>query len=351
MGTMLPASSIFNPRVSVIVTAHDRLSYLARALSSVAGQSLSPTEFEVIVVTNLDVDQIRPIVADPRVQIITEVSASLGQKIATAFRHTRGEVICLLEDDDAFTPDKLSTVLAEFAHDAQLGYFHNHYSLMGPDDRSFPPSRFRARTDRLLHARGQVRIQPETRWNAVHQLRGIYPEFNNSCISVRREMLERSIHLLPIADLATDQFLLLLALRSPWTIVLDPRRLTKVRLHVANTSHISQESRVVAPHGLLEVSQRNAHAIEALGEPLKEGQPHDYCQIVDSVIAVERTLLDLRGAEIRRARYREAFRQLFRFRSSYVIQTRYPLLIMVGMAIFSPAVALSLYRTVAGQIS
>lgn len=107
----------------------------------------------------------------------------------------------------------------------------------------------------------------------------------------------------------------------------------------------------MVPQGLLEVSQRNVQALDAVGETLKEGQPSEYRQIVDSVLAVEKALLDLRGAEIRRARYREDFGQLMRLRSSYVVKTRRPLLLATGTASLSPAVALSFYRTMGGRIS
>ena len=344
---MVPAS----PLVSVIVTAHDRLSYLPNALASLERQTLDRSDFEVVVVTNREVSEVRPLVANEEVQLLSEPNPSLGQKIATAFRHAQGKVICFLEDDDAFRPDKLAIVVEEFERRSDLGYFHNHYSLVDAADHLLPPSTFRARTDRLLRSQGPVRLTSEERWSHIRRLGGMYPEFNNSCISVRRELLESHLRLLTLADLATDQLLLLLVLRSPWTLLLDGRRLTSVRLHGANVSQISETSRSGTSRGLVHISQRNVCALEALVESLKEGQSPQYCGIVDSVLAVEKTLHDLRVPETRRGRYWEDLGHLLRLRSTYVVQTRRPLLLMVGMAALSPALARSFYRSFAGRIS
>ncbi len=339
-----------SPRVSVIVTAHDRQSYLHSALVSLDQQSLPREEFEVVLVSNIEEAYLRPLLPNLPLRMVLEKRLGLGQKIATALPLCRAPIICFLEDDDAYAPEKLSTVLDEFRNDPQLGFYHNHYNLADGDGRQLPASIFRARTDRILRAAGQVRLGGHDRWAFLPRLEGIYPEFSNSCISIRRDMLEEHLDWLAQADLATDQFLLLLALRNPWNITIDARRLTTVRLHGANTSRISRESRNQASGGTRDLSERNYHALSGLAGRLKEGQPPEYSRIVDSVIAVETALLDLRR-RADRGQYTRDLRSLMELRTTYPIKTREPLIGLTLLGVVLPSAAQKLYRSLAGQIS
>lgn len=101
------------PRVSVVVPSHNRARLLRRTLQSILAQRF--TDLEVILVDDGSTDDTPALTAraDPRVVVIRNrepsgVSAARNRGIAAA----RGEWIAFCDDDDLWSPDKLSHQLA-----------------------------------------------------------------------------------------------------------------------------------------------------------------------------------------------------------------------------------------------
>ena len=97
------------PLVSVVVPSHNRARLLRRTLQSILAQHL--TDLEVVVVDDGSTDDTADITAevDPRIVVIRNrepkgVSAARNRGIAAA----RGEWIAFCDDDDLWSPDKLS---------------------------------------------------------------------------------------------------------------------------------------------------------------------------------------------------------------------------------------------------
>lgn len=100
------------PLVSVVVPSHNRARLLRRTLQSILAQHL--TDLEVVLVDDGSTDETAEIAsrADPRIQVLrnrqpTGVSAARNRGIAAA----RGEWIAFCDDDDLWSPDKLSRQL------------------------------------------------------------------------------------------------------------------------------------------------------------------------------------------------------------------------------------------------
>jgi glycosyltransferase involved in cell wall biosynthesis len=100
------------PRVSVIVPTHNRAHLLNRTLRSILAQDLR--DLEVIVVDDGSTDDMRRVGdADPRIIVVRNVkrqgvSGARNAGIATA----RGTWIAFCDDDDLWSPAKLSRQLA-----------------------------------------------------------------------------------------------------------------------------------------------------------------------------------------------------------------------------------------------
>jgi len=110
---------VSSPYISVIIPVYNRTQYVGEAINSVLNQTLDKDKYEIIVVTNVDLPE------REGVKIIKSNERWLGPKIAEGILNARGEVICLLEDDDLFLHNKLETVYKVFKEHPELGLFKN----------------------------------------------------------------------------------------------------------------------------------------------------------------------------------------------------------------------------------
>jgi glycosyltransferase involved in cell wall biosynthesis len=110
------------PAVSVILPVHNRADVLGRAIRSVLDQHLK--EFELIVVDDGSTDNSAAVAksfSDPRIRVI-ELGENHGGNAArnAGVRAAGAPLIAFLDSDDTYLPEKLETVVAEFARRAEL---------------------------------------------------------------------------------------------------------------------------------------------------------------------------------------------------------------------------------------
>ncbi|WP_050349041.1 glycosyltransferase family 2 protein [Arsenicicoccus sp. oral taxon 190] len=111
MTTLDPA-----PRVTVVMPTYRRPEMLREALGSAVAQTLR--DLEILVCDNADDPAARQVVesfADDRITYLgrPENLGMIGNAL-DGFRRARGEFVIKLDDDDAFEPDALATMLAGF---------------------------------------------------------------------------------------------------------------------------------------------------------------------------------------------------------------------------------------------
>ena len=98
-----------NPKVSVIITTHNRAEMLPHAVGSVLAQTF--TDYEIIIVDDCSTDHTQDVIAkfdDPRVRSLRhEVNKRQAAAINTGISDARGEYIAFLDDDDEWLPAKL----------------------------------------------------------------------------------------------------------------------------------------------------------------------------------------------------------------------------------------------------
>ncbi|MEM9419653.1 MAG: glycosyltransferase [Planctomycetota bacterium] len=112
------------PLVSVIMANHDYGQMIGDAIQSVLDQTYG--RFELIVVddgsTDDSVQAIQPFLAkDTRVTLICQENLGQGGAWNTAFDRCRGDILCLLDSDDMFEPEKLATIVETFQSMPDVG--------------------------------------------------------------------------------------------------------------------------------------------------------------------------------------------------------------------------------------
>ena len=103
-----------NPTVSVIINNYNYDCFLSEAINSALNQTYSNTE--IIVVDDGSTDNSRDIIAGYGDQIIPILKENGGQSSALnlGFAVSKGEIICFLDSDDAWHPQKVECVAGAF---------------------------------------------------------------------------------------------------------------------------------------------------------------------------------------------------------------------------------------------
>jgi glycosyltransferase involved in cell wall biosynthesis len=123
-----------NPAVSVILPVHNRADVLGRAIQSVLDQHLR--EFELIIVDDGSTDgsvAVAKSFADPRIKIM-ELGENRGGNAArnAGIRAAGAPLIAFLDSDDTYLPDKLETIIAEFARRPELDLLVDSFVKVQP---------------------------------------------------------------------------------------------------------------------------------------------------------------------------------------------------------------------------
>jgi glycosyltransferase involved in cell wall biosynthesis len=126
--------------LSVCIYTHNRAKLLAQALDSVYDQTLSPEQYEVIVVDNLSTDNTREVIEDfikhkPNLRYFYEESLGISYARNRGWREACGEYIGFL-DDDGISPPEWLGIAAEVIHllspDLVGGPFYPSYGVPKP---------------------------------------------------------------------------------------------------------------------------------------------------------------------------------------------------------------------------
>lgn len=97
--------------VSIVVTNYNYEKFLAQAIDSCLGQDFE--NVEVVVVDDGSTDRSREIIEGygDSVVVVVKENGGLASAVNAGFAASRGDLVCLLDSDDAFTTDKVSKVV------------------------------------------------------------------------------------------------------------------------------------------------------------------------------------------------------------------------------------------------
>ncbi len=102
------------PKISVIINNYNYAPFISQALASAFGQETPPTE--VIVVDDGSTDESRKILEAYRgtVRLVFQENSGQAAAINAGVHASRGEILCFLNSDDWWSPNKLASVAAAF---------------------------------------------------------------------------------------------------------------------------------------------------------------------------------------------------------------------------------------------
>ena len=213
-----------NIEISVLITSAfpDRKELLLGAIKSVLEQD-TMVPYEVILIKSYSDTDIEKFCVSNGINCILITHQYIGKKLARGIVESRGELICLLDDDDLFLPIKISTVYKKFQDRKDLVYYHN----------SFIPIDLQGQ---LLYKKDtvfQFLISLNKRLNerTIPSLFKYSPDFNNSCISFKKKILLNWIDLLEEIEISSDSFLFYIAIESQGYLQIDSEPLSYYRIH------------------------------------------------------------------------------------------------------------------------
>jgi len=115
---------MFNPSVSVIINNYNYGHFVGQAIDSALRQTYD--RLEVIVVDDGSTDNSRAVIESYGKEIVTVLKPNGGQASAfnAGFARSSGEIVCLLDADDLFLPNKVEKIVAPYTDQAIGWCFH-----------------------------------------------------------------------------------------------------------------------------------------------------------------------------------------------------------------------------------
>lgn len=140
------------PRISVVIPVFNRAGVLPRAIDSVLSQDFQ--DFELIVADDKSSDGSTDVARDyddPRVRVV-DLQAHAGSNAArnAGIRAATADLVAFLDSDDAYLPNKLSTVVEEFSRQPKLDVLVDSFVKVDP-------SRKRERRNPRISSRTEFR--------------------------------------------------------------------------------------------------------------------------------------------------------------------------------------------------
>jgi glycosyltransferase involved in cell wall biosynthesis len=220
-----------NPLVSVLTGNYNYASFLGEAIESVVAQTY--TKFEMIVCDDGSTDKSVEVVEeyvkrDPRVRLIRQQNGGQASAWNTAYRESRGEIICFLDADDRYLPEKLKTVVEAFQSEPDSGFAGDRMhriDIVGRRNGILP-----------------LTADPPSGWYGPFVLRfGVCPPALNfgSALSLRKEVSELIFPLPEVLRTCADTVIMTLGpLMTPIIGISAP--LTEYRYHGRNAFNSSK---------------------------------------------------------------------------------------------------------------
>ena len=119
------------PKVTVVITTYNSITYLPETLESVLRQTF--TDFEVLLVDDGSTDstvQWASELVDSRVKLITQENQGVCVARNTGIAHALGEYVAFLDSDDLWEPTKLEKQVRYFEDNPSLGLVHTWLALI-----------------------------------------------------------------------------------------------------------------------------------------------------------------------------------------------------------------------------
>ncbi|BAZ11089.1 putative glycosyl transferase [Calothrix sp. NIES-4071] len=176
------------PLVSILINNYNYAPYLKQAIDSALNQTYVNTE--VIVVDDGSTDNSRDIINEYGNQIIPVFKINGGQASAmnAGFAASKGEIICLLDSDDIYLPEKVSEIVNLFKSQANIDWvFHESAPIKSEEISN---TEFKELVHKVYCLNSESPKKIDFRTNILNaELPNFTPSTSNLCFS--RAVLEK----------------------------------------------------------------------------------------------------------------------------------------------------------------
>ncbi|WGV27603.1 glycosyltransferase family 2 protein [Halotia branconii] len=126
------------PVVSIIIGNYNYERFVGQAIDSVLKQTYQ--NIEVIVVDDGSKDKSREVISQYGDLIVPIFKENGGQpsNYNAGFAQSTGEIICFLDSDDMFVPDKIEKVVKTFKSSEEIGWCFHSMQLIDEDNNTLP---------------------------------------------------------------------------------------------------------------------------------------------------------------------------------------------------------------------
>lgn len=139
MSTTKHLTNLVNePLVSIVVGNYNYECFIGKAIDSALNQTYKNTE--IIVVDDGSTDNSRAIISsyDDRVIPIFKENGGQPSNYNTGFAASRGQIICFLDSDDVFVPDKIAKIVQIFQSRESVDWCFHSLKLIDENDNLLP---------------------------------------------------------------------------------------------------------------------------------------------------------------------------------------------------------------------
>jgi len=223
-------------KVSVIVTAFNREEYVRQAIHSVLSQSLEPSNFEIIIISNFEID-IKNLHSDISITSIV-MNGTIGEFLYHGILMAKNEIVAFLDDDDVWHKDHLREIAEIFTLHSDLAYYHNSPWYIDKSGNTIFPL-----FQNPLRFKGESYLVEIKNRNELSKLITLGASFNLSSIAISVRYLVFSMEILKHIIANPDGFFFWASVISGGKIYIDRRKLTGYRIHNQNVSLSSDRTK------------------------------------------------------------------------------------------------------------
>lgn len=248
-----------NPLISVIINTYNYGTLLAEAVDSVLAQDMDPARYEIVVVDDGSTDDTPAVVAryDGKVRSIRQQNGGQASAINRGVAESRGAILCFLDADDYWAPNRLTQVAGAFAADPALTLVYHRLQPVQKD--RVPVSRPIPRA--LCSGDISGRMARSAGW---------WPFPMTSAVSVRRSAWDRAGDIPAAFRISADAWLVgIYPLLGP--VLALPDSLGYYRLHNNNWYRASDDAAMLRRrmgHWQMTVAETNAF-LARTGRPVR----------------------------------------------------------------------------------
>lgn len=225
-----------NPLVSILINNYNYGRFLPEAIDSALNQTYS--NIEVIVVDDGSTDNSQEIVKNYGDRIIPILKQNGGQASAfnEGFAASRGEIICFLDSDDLFKPEKVAEVVNVFTEHPDIGWCFHSLEFFSDNPEKFIPETYTGSS-------GKYDIRPYIKKG---KLKGKLPFAGTATSGVcfKRTLLQQILPMPEAIRITSDDYIKYTALGlEPGFVILQD--LSLQRIHGNNAYTLRNDKKVL----------------------------------------------------------------------------------------------------------